>query len=536
MIARKSFLIVASRILVQFIGWIGLVVLAKLWGNFAPDALGIIGFAMAFIAMFDIISDLGFYQAHIKRISEGKDLGTCIGTFAAIKILLTTLMVSVVLLAIFIWKNLFKNDFYDATTESVVYVIILYYVFANLCQIATTTFEARKEIAKREVTYLFECIKTPLMIMVAFAGVTAVNISSPIIWPQLLQPIREFVASHAVGSLAMTYVFAVLASLIVGLWLLRSYPIKKPSWKLGGEYVSFALPIMLISIIGVISINIDKIMIGYFWTSTEVGYYFSVQQIIQMIMIFHIAVGTVLFPTFSEFHAKRDFKKIKEAVYTSERYTSMVMVPPVIFIIIFTYPIVGTLLSSAFYPAASTLIVLALYVFILSLIRPLSALISGINKPTIGAKIGVVMCSINIVLNYLFIPKNGFLYYFGVCGPVGAAFATLFSGLFGFILFRYTIRKLVGVKIIYTHILRHIIAGLVMALALYPLSISMPTIQWYYLIVFAFMGLGIYLGVLYIIKEFNKKDFNFFLDLLRPKEMVRYMASELRGEDNREEK
>ena len=46
MIARKSLLIVTSHFLIQFIGWIGLVVLAKLWGGFAPHALGIIGFAM----------------------------------------------------------------------------------------------------------------------------------------------------------------------------------------------------------------------------------------------------------------------------------------------------------------------------------------------------------------------------------------------------------------------------------------------------------------------------------------------------------
>ena len=57
-LARKSFLITASKIFAQFIGWIGLAVVAKLWGGFAPEAIGIIGFAMSFIAMFDLIADL----------------------------------------------------------------------------------------------------------------------------------------------------------------------------------------------------------------------------------------------------------------------------------------------------------------------------------------------------------------------------------------------------------------------------------------------------------------------------------------------
>ena len=108
MLARKSALIVGTQFFTRFLGWIGLVVLVKLWGGFAPEALGIIGFAMAFLALFNIIADLGFSRAHIKRISEGKDLGTCIGTYVAIKIFLIGLMVTIVFTAIFIWKNVLQ--------------------------------------------------------------------------------------------------------------------------------------------------------------------------------------------------------------------------------------------------------------------------------------------------------------------------------------------------------------------------------------------------------------------------------------------
>ena len=167
MIARKSFLIVSSQFFIRFLGWIGLIVLAKLWGDFAPEALGIIGFAVAFIALFSIVADLGFGPAHVKRVSEGRDLGTCIGTFAAIKLVLTSIMVSVVFTAIFIWKYVFHSGFSDATTESVVIVFIIYYIFTNLQMIATTTFGGRREIAKREIARSFEgIIKIPLFILV----------------------------------------------------------------------------------------------------------------------------------------------------------------------------------------------------------------------------------------------------------------------------------------------------------------------------------------------------------------------------------
>jgi O-antigen/teichoic acid export membrane protein len=250
-----------------------------------------------------------------------------------------------------------------------------------------------------------------------------------------------------------------------------------------------------------------------------------------MLMILHIAVGTVLFPTFSEYHTKKDFQKIIEAAADSERYISMVMVPPVVVFIMLANPVIGTILSSAFYPAASTLIVLSIYVYILSLTKPCFALSSGINKPIIGAKIGATMCAINIGLNLLLIPKNGLLSWIGINGPLGAAVSTIISGSVGFIWFKITVKKLIGAKIMSSHIPRHIFAGFVMALVLYLLSFSILTIRWYLLIVFAFIGLSVYLGILYLLKEFNKRDFTFFLNLLYPKEMLKYIKSELNNNE-----
>jgi len=532
MIARKSALIVGTQFFTRFLGWIGLVVLAKLWGGFAPEAIGIIGFAMAFLAIFNIVADLGFSQAHIKRISEGKDLGTCIGTYAAIKLILTSLMVTVVFIAIFIWKSFFHGGFTDATTESVITVFVIYYIFLNLAQIATFTFQGRRKIAKRQVAGIFEnIVKAPLIILVALAGVSIVGVASispAFNWPGFLQPLQRFITHHAVGSLAMTYVFGVMATFFVGMWLLRKYPLKKPSFNLFKSYFSFALPVMLLSVISVISVNIDKIMIGYFWTSVEVGYYFTVQQILQIILIFSAAVSIVLFPTLSEYHSSKNFEKIKETTHLAERYISMVTIPPIVLVIVFANPVIDIMLSSAFLPAASVLITLSIFALISGLRIPYSSLISGINRPGIAAKIGFAICVTNISLNYLFIPKQGLLSSFGINGPTGAAIATVLSSLVGFFGLRIAAKKLTGIKLLQSHTPRHIIAGLIMAGMLYYIGSLIPLVRWYHLLVFAGVGLGIYLGMLFVLKEFKKQDLMFFLDMLRLKKMIGYVKSELK--------
>ena len=237
MIGRQSFLIVISNYIIQILGMVGAILLAKLWGAASVAALGIIAFAMSTISMFNIITDLGFSQAHVKRVSEGQDIGTCIGTFTAVKMFLIGLFLLFIFGALFIWKDVFGEGFTDATTESVFIVMIFYFVFNLLRSIPVNTFVGRREIAKRQITELFEnLIKLPLEVIVVLAGVTGIVVASGKIikvpplfeWPGFLQPIQKFIADHAVGSLAMTYVLGMVSSLLIGLWFFRKYPLKRP--------------------------------------------------------------------------------------------------------------------------------------------------------------------------------------------------------------------------------------------------------------------------------------------------------------------
>ncbi|NOR77700.1 MAG: flippase, partial [Methanophagales archaeon] len=208
-------------------------------------------------------------------------------------------------------------------------------------------------------------------------------------------------------------------------------------------------------------------------------------------------------------------------------------IPLITFVIIFPEPIINIVLSSAFLPAASTLTMLAIYVFILSLTGPYSSLITGINRPDIAAKIGVAMCIVNIVLNYLFIPEWGLLSPIGINGSVGAATATVLSQMVGFVGLRVAAMRLTGIKLMQTNTPRHIVAGVVMGIVLYYLNSLVPLVRWYHLIGFALVGVAVYVGVLVIIREFKKRDLDFFLDLAQPAGLLEYIKSELKGKTRR---
>jgi len=253
-----------------------------------------------------------------------------------------------------------------------------------------------------------------------------------------------------------------------------------------------------------------------------------VQQILQIILILSSAIGIVLFPAISEYHSNKSFEKIKQTTRLAERYISMVMIPPIVLVIVFINPVISIMLNSAFLPAASVLVTLTIFAFIASLNMPYSSLISGINRPGIAAKIGVTICIVNITLNYLFIPENGSLSSIEINGPTGAAVASVTSSLVGFFGLRLAAKKLTGIKLVQTNTLRHILAGFIMAGILYCLNSLIPLVRWYHLLVFAGIGLAIYLAVLFVLKEFKKQDLLFFLDMLHPKEMLNYVKSELK--------
>jgi O-antigen/teichoic acid export membrane protein len=497
---------------------------------------------MAFNGLFSLVGKMGFASAHIKRVSEGKDLGTCIGTFATIKIALTFIMIAIVLSAIFIMKYVLKTGFQDATTETAVYVFLIYTSLLNVVDIAVYTFQGKKEIAKMQLTILFEnVIKVPLMIVVALAGATiagVVSISPAIDWPGFLQPLQKFISTHAIGSLAAAYIFGVLASVFVGLWLLKKYPIKKPTREFFKSYFVFAMPIMILALVNNISLNVDKVMIGYFWTSVEVGYYFTMQQVFELVIILSTSVGIVLFPTISEYHAKKNYAKMKQLTRLAERYISMIIIPVIVVIIIFASSVINILFDSSFLPAVPVLMTLTLYAFLVGLKMPYSSLIQGMNKPAIAAKVGLLMGISNIVLNFLFIPENGLLSNvtilgstYSINGPTGAAFATSLSVLIGFIGLRLAAKKHLKIKLIQSHTPRHLLAGAVMGAILYYIAYQtslFPVIRWFHLLGFAGLGLAIYLGILFVLREFDKKDMKFFLELIRPKEMLKYVSSEIR--------
>lgn len=532
MIARKSLLILISTSIICLFGIIEAVLIAKFWGDFAPTALGIVAFSLSFIGLFNIVANLGFRSAHVKRVSEGKDLATCIGTFLSVKIILTSLMILIAIISIFILKIITQDGFFQSTSEPILYIFLINSIFTNMIAVPLATFTAKREIVKREFPFVIgKIISIPCIVLVATAGVNSRGIRPPFVWPNFLQPLQEFISNNPVISLAFVYLISSISTLCIAMWLFRKYPIKKPEWKMFKSYLKFAVPILIIPIIVTITSSTDKIMIGFYWSSYEIGLYAYMTAITTLITIFPHSLYIVLFPTLSEFSSNKNYDEIKEKFRLAERYNLMIIIPFIIVLIVLANPFIVIFFSDVFLQAASVLVILSVYVLIWCMHVPYWALFTGMDRPGILSKIMIIIAVLNIILNFMFIPENGLLSSCGINGAAGAALSTLLAASVGLFSLRFVTKRLIGIKIFRLFTLRQLIAGIVMGAVLYLLITFVPFFKFAYLfnfIILIVLGAITYLGMLYLLKEFRKEDLDFFLDLIRPKKMAKYIKSELK--------
>jgi len=96
-------------------------------------------------------------------------------------------------------------------------------------------------------------------------------------------------------------------------------------------------------------------------------------------------------------------------------------------------------------------------------------------------------------------------------------------------LISYRLTGMKGNNRILIHAFAAVFMGSILYILLYYFDLILWITRWYHLLFFAGLGLGIYLGVLALFKEFTKDDFLFYLDTLNIKKMIIYIKNEILG-------
>jgi O-antigen/teichoic acid export membrane protein len=500
-ITRMTLLIMINFVMMGIVG----VISWKFVATYMPEeAIGMVVLGLSSIGVFSFITNLGFGAAHIKRISQGEDIGKCIGTYFAIQLVSTVILVVLILVLLRFWADLLNEGFEDPRFEYIIYLLLGYYVANNLATVGLQTFVARVEIAKNQ-TILFVAALVQLIVTLFVVILT----DDPYLY-------------------ALTFVVGAFVTLFLSYFYLLKLPIKPPSWKIFKSYFIFSIPLFMVSALAILTPHIDKTMIGLFWDYSSEAIYYGGQKFSLYLIYISTGLGMILFPTFSSLKSKEKQAEIKELVHNSERLITMIMAPICAIVFSLALPIV-TLLGSDDY-AASYLVLqpLALWGFFKSLNAPYRNLLMGIGKPKVLAIASVVGIVSVVGLNIIFIPKD--IQMLGITllglGPRGAALATLLSVVATTLTYRFFAYRYQKV-FMNTKIMKFVIASIVTGGGLYLLDYFLPATNIILMFLYAIASFEFYIILLLILRALKEEDKALFRSLTNPLTMVKYIKDEL---------
>ena len=501
--SRKIALLFGVENINAIVGWTALLFVAR---NMGASALGEFSYAMSLIGGFTFLAFFGFRMAHVKRISEGLDLGKCIGTFLSIRLALISLMLAVFSIFYWYWTDYLEKEFYDIKTEGLLFVVVIYYIVYLLTGVLTSTFSGLKQSARVAIPRIIgTSIRSFLLIGTALMG-----------WGVLW--------------LATSELIGILIIALISLWYFRDYPISKPDKSTFDSYKSYAFPVAAASIFGIFKKHIDKIFIGVFWAATDVGLYFGVQRIALFIGTMALAIEEMLLPSVSKLHSNKSNNEIRSLVYDAEKYVAMVCIPIVVMIIVWSNEIIFVFISREFLPATRILQILVLASLVRVINRPWSVALRGSNRPDLTSSINIFSSIISVILMLILVPRE--IPHLGLdnlpgLGGEGAAIAVLISELILAISLRilcYSYLEMRPQISFFVQILFAIIVGLIM----WQIQLNLDIDRWYELFFFSALGGFLYISFLAAAGTFTLQDFNFFWNAMNPKAMGSYVSEELK--------
>lgn len=533
MLARKSTLIVLNSIVGGILGFVALKLIALYMG---AGIYGQLAFALSLFGIIGFLGNFGFAKAHTKRVSEGRDLGDCLATYTTVTVLLAGGYIAIVLAGLTLNHLVLQSPFVSTTQETFLIVSVAQATL-YLRGIGRDTFEARREAAKSEAIIFTEHVtRVPLMIIFALFYASARDKQGPIFdWLRTASPdLAGFVARYAPESLAIAVLVSAVVSTAASLLLVS----RMGAWgrfrkDLVKDYGSFALPTMGASAFSTLGLYTDRAALGFFWSDAVVGRYYGIQRLLSFVTVLYKAVGAMLFPEFSDRHAAGDWEGLRSLTHRTMRYISMIAVPAAFGAWALAEPAIRILLSNDWLPATDVLIILALALPLKGIAQTLQHLLYGMDRPRVSAGISISSSATQIGISLLLIPSSIFGFPLLGLRGVGAAIATLIATGLDIALRVYAVDLHLDPGII-GRLARQWIAGGLMGASVWWLRVEFVMVdRWYELLFFVGVGAAIYFALLFVLREFDEEDWDFFMAALHPGEMATYIKEEVfgRGEE-----
>jgi len=500
---KQKFLIdFLSKLGIYFIGAITGIVVARIAG---PEVVGTIAYATAYVYIFSFIT--GFFgSAHIKLVSEGQNEANCNTTYSWLFGISLILYLFVVLGTYLFQKFVLQYNFGGENPETVIYIILGATIISSVYMYSQTMFVARKEQARSNIPNLIRSfVYHGLRILVVLLGYGAVALAG-------------------VNLLSAAIIFPLV------IFFMRKLDFGKFNFQLAKKYGLIAIPLFIIVTTNSLMTYSDKLILEYFSNAREIGIYTAAFSIGGMLILLGNTAGTVFFPLFSSLLAKNNLSQVRKKINQFERFIFVFVLPLIITLSLFAYPVIVTLLGTKYEQSASIFRLLVFSSFFIIWGMPYGNVISGMGLFWLFSFINLL--KFLIFLGTLFFCIHPSLLNMGA---MALALTQVVINFFLFIAYYITAYRKIKVQFIQEQS-RFILFWCIVYLFSYFFLIQF--VESYSVYVQSLIIIPLYLIAIYIIQRLigfmKKQDLQMFLQLINPKKSYQYVRHEIKNNTHNE--
>jgi O-antigen/teichoic acid export membrane protein len=464
---------------------------------YSPKAIGTVQFALAFVALFSFIFNLGFSIAHLKIYPEEDNKAGCIGALITFKIffIIMALAFYFVLLSIL---NL------DLILTIIIIIFIFEQIFESINSSMTNILMANNEIIKGSFPWIIVSATKIVLLVIGL----------------LIFKTNEV-------TLSFIYILSTLSHTGFLIPYLISFKIQKPNKLLLKKYLKYTYPLSFSAIAVLIGTNIGFVLINIWISPEAVAFYYVGDHLSVFRTIIPNIISLVMISIFSKNIKENNTLKNKQLIKRISRYFCILWAGIIILSFLYSDEIILLFLGEVYRPSIIIFNILILtQIIIINDIAVLTDLNArGLTK--LFSIIKVIGEIYNIFLSILFIAPFGLN-----LGINGLALSVLVR----YLTYTPIVRIYLWKKFKYGYnfeILFYLAAALIVILINPFLTSNLNLLESYYLIpIFIIMDLILYVAILYLFRVIRKEDLKYFKLFLNIKSLINLLYEDLTLKNN----
>ncbi len=458
-IAKNATALFAFQIVVAILSLVLSIFIARSLGDVI---FGKYSFALAFIAIFAIFSDLGYNTLLIREVARDKTRASkYLSNVLSMRALLSLIIFALIVIAINVMG-------YPANTINVVYLFGIATLITSFSAVFKVTFRAFEKMEYEAGIGIFtNIIRVSLALLVLFLG-------------------------YGLMEIALVFLFSSIFDFLLS-FLICDRKFVKPKIELDLNFwkstIKIALPLSMLSIFSLIYVRIDTVMLSIMKGDAVVGWYNAAYSLVLGFKPIPHLFMNAIFPLMAGYFisSKESLKVVYEKSF---KYLFILGLPLAVGITLLADKIILLFYGVQFENSIIALQILAWDVLLIFSCAPLGGLLVSIDKQNKMAVLVGITALVNVILNLILIPHFNY---------VGAAVATIITETVLFGLYVNFLSKHFYALPFHKIVIRPIGASLVMGIFIYfCTSVN--------LILLVMLAMSLYFVTLYLIRGFSKED------------------------------